>query len=278
MRVRNLLLVAVAALAVAMPARADLLLSFRTPNSPPTFPNSIPAAYSEANTTAIPLPNTVGLVMLPGETRYVNVALLSNATNPGPGQTFWNNQATMPQLATFGINMTFNGATADNPYIPLGTPPTLAENNANLRIQAGYGNALPGDPYPANFRQFVGLATGGLGLDGSFGLLDAASNPVNLVVVGTFRIVAGAPGSTDFVLSRLTTGGPGGPAQNNWQVTDNVTSMFLDTEVFSAAHPNFSLHVTVVPEPTSMCLAGVAFAGLGWRFRKLRNKTATATV
>src|SRR5262249_35807364 len=49
----------------------------------------------------------------------------------------------------------------------------------------------------------------------------------------------------------------------------------LDPIIVAAAHNNFPLYIQVaVPEPSSMCLAGLAVVGFGWR--KLRRKAVVA--
>jgi hypothetical protein len=270
MRVRNHLLVAVAALAMAMPARADLLLTFRTVNQNPATPTTnirndylpFPTPLAPANraTNAI-LPT--GLVMNVGDIRYVVVDFTANSTNMGPNQAQWTGNYGMTQ---YGMNMTFNGSTADNPYTPYGTPPTQTENLPNLSQQAPFGPAYPNQPYGPNYRQVLGLTTAPLAGNGD-GTLDEAC-------FFAFKITAVAPGTTNYVFSQYTAG-PGGAPTPVIVLSKNVagTDLNLDQELFSPAHPTFTLPVTVVPEPTSMCLAGMAFAGLGYRLRKLRKKT-----
>lgn len=270
MRLKNFVLAAMAALAITLPARADILLGFRTLNSPPALPTTpISSGLSMANTTA-----TSGLTMNPGDVRYVAVTVRVTPTNAGPVQNFWNSVSgttgDLNQLAVFGMSLTFNPAVADNPYIPLPTSgATLNENNANMRIQTAgqaYSNALPGDPFSAGWRNIVGTSLGGLQLDGANNLAE--------IPIAAFKIVATAPGTTNFTLSRMTLGGPppGGTQQQVWTITDGATTQSMDAEVFAGG--NFSLPVTVVPEPSSMALAGLAFAGMG--YRKLRRKKVTA--
>jgi len=258
-----------AAWAIVAPVRADVFLTFATLNSPPTSQtNAISSALTQASVT----PST-GLTMNVGDVRYVAVCLNANAVAPGAVQTFWNGTNTQGdpnQLVGFGMNMTFDHNFADNPFI---VSPTLVENNPNLRIQAagaGFANAYPNQPYPNDYRQHVALSTGGLTTDGNFNL---AGGPGSFVPISAWKIVATAPGTTSFVFSRLTSG-PGGALQNTWQIPDDSTmpptNRFLDPEVFSALHQNFSFPVTVLPEPSSMALCGLAVVGFGWR--KLRRK------
>jgi len=184
----------------------------------------------------------------------------------GPVQTFWNSDPGNIGLAGWGMNMSFDSSIADNPYIPLGTPATLNENNSNIRIQGaqnGYSNAYPNQPYGPGYRQHVALTTGGLTQDGA-GNLSTGTIPITV-----FKVVGVAAGTTNFVFGRLTAG-PGGASQNVWQVTDGSQNQFLDPEVFGGLHTTYSFPVTVVPEPSSMALCGLALVGFGWR--KLRRK------
>jgi len=274
MRLKNFVLAAMAALAITLPARADILLGFRTLNSPPANPSiAISSGLSMANTTA-----TTGLTMNPGEIRYVAVTVRVTPTSAGPVQNFWNSVSgttgDLNQLAVFGMSLTFNPAVADNPYIPLPmSGATLNENNSNMRIQTAgqaYSNALPGDPFSPGWRNIVGTSLGGLQTDGA--------NNVAEIPIAAFKIVAVAPGVTNYTLSRMTLGGPpgsGGAVQQNvWTITDGATTQSMDAEVFSGGAGTFTLPVTVVPEPSSMALAGLAFAGMG--YRKLRRKKVTA--
>lgn len=277
MRLKNFVLAAMAALAIAVPARAEILWSFRSLNTPPGNPTlPISASLTTSNTTAL-MSNSI--TMNPGEIRYVAVAIQVTPTAAGPVQNFWNSisgiTGDLNQLAVHGANLTFtNPAVADNPYIPLPSMgATLNENNSNLRVQAAgaaYVNALPGDPFSPGWRHIVGQTTGGLQLDGS--------NNLPTTVLAAFKIVAGTPGTSEFLISRLTTGGPMGTPQNVWTVTDGAVGQSMDAEVFTAANlAGRTLSVTVVPEPSSMALAGLAVAGFGWR-KLRRNKAKTETV
>jgi hypothetical protein len=249
----------------ALNVRAEVMLGFRTVNSPPLYPTDpISNFYTLANTSAIngPLSLTVG------EMKYIAVTLRATPTNVGPEQAFWNSSSSgSPNLLTnFGMNLTYNPAVVDNPYVPyvMGQA-TLTENYSNLRIQSansGFVVAYPNQPYPPGYRQIVGLTLGGLPLDGSYSLPETPIAVLKLVGVGS--------GDMNLNLSHLTLG-PNGNFANFWGVTDGLTSHLLDNEVFLGTNNTYSLqiHVTSVPEPTSLCLITVAFTIVGWRVRRL---------
>jgi hypothetical protein len=267
MRVKNLLLVVVAALATTLPAKADVLLGFRLldPLVAPVSPND---AISDSYLLSDGLPTT-GLVMTPGQVQYVMMTIRSTNTNVSPAQAVWYAPF---RLTTAGWNLTFDQNIVNNPYINVPPP---GSNDSNLFFQTPYGgDVFPqgASGYPAGYRQAVGLSTAGIRQPGT------APNAAILVErpLAVFKVVAGGPGSTALVISPLTSG-PGGPVQQNlWEVSENVpaTNQYLDNTIFNAAlgHGTYSLPVTVVPEPSSMALAGLAVVGFGWR--KLRRKKA----
>jgi hypothetical protein len=264
------MLAAMAAWAIVSPARADVFLTFALVPSPPA--PTTPSGNISNNITQGQVTPAASLTLNVGDVRYVAVSLNTNGTGMGPVQTFWNSDPGHIGLAGWGMNMTFDSSIADNPYIPLGSPtPTLNENNPNIRIQGaqnGYTNTYPNQPYGPGYRQHVALSTLGINLsnDPTYNMSTGQGTPITV-----FKVVAQAPtsGPTNVVFSRLTDG-PGGTFQNTWQVTDGSTNQFLDPEVFSNLHPNFSFPITVVPEPSSMALCGLALVGFGWR--KLRRK------
>jgi len=267
----------VAALATIMPARADVFLTFNSLLSPPATPTTaIPNNLGTGNINPTPL---TSLTMNPGEVRYVAICLNANAVGvtPNDWQSQWNQIdpfATHPGagLTGTGMNITFNPTVADNPMT------TGAAQNANFRVQTagvGYSAASLQTP-PAGLRQYGTLTTDGLYLganavDGS-NPPDFSLNPTPLLV---FKIVGGAAGTTNYTLSPLTqNANPNGSVQPifQWVDVERQTNAFGESTVFGGTHVTYQLPVTVVPEPSSMCLAGLAFAGLG--YRKIRRKFA----
>lgn len=287
MRMKHLLLATVAVLATVMPARADMFFQYRILDNPPTSGSAaIPADLQNFNALGDPGGNfdpsqytsaqTSPLIVGVGQTKYLLVTFRKTNTAPiGTEEAFWAANNTTYRLKSFGMNMTFDPSFINNPYIPLGTPPNLNENLSNIATQTPYGVIYPNQPYPANYRQ-VAAATGagGLAPNGSGTIGGTAGAPFF-----AFKIVGVAPtpdqiNGTPITFSQYTTG-PGGTSTPLWEISNDVAgqSHYLDSEVFGGAHPTFSFNVVVpTPEPSSMCLAGIAFAGLGWR--KLRRKKA----
>jgi hypothetical protein len=265
MKVRNLLLAAVAVLATSLPARAEIILGFRTmlpSEAPPAqglgingldIPDNSDPFGGNINSLGNP---TTGLTLNPGDSAYVQVTVRATATNVGPGQMAWGNLpngTNNTQLVIWGVRLTISDpSVATNPFI---FSPTLTENGENFSCQAPFLNAYPGQPFLGNFRDFAGLA-------GQSGIsANNVTHVVNERVVFTFRILAVAPGTSNFSVSQI-------PQQSLWTLAGGQT---LDAEIFNQP---YVLPVTVVPEPSSIALAGLAVAGFG--YRKLRRKTTTA--
>jgi hypothetical protein len=265
MKVRNLLLAAVAVLATSLPARAEIILGFRTmlaSEAPPAqglgingldIPdNSDFAGGTNINTLGNP---TTGLTLNPGESAYVQVTVRATSTNVGPGQGTWGSLlsgSTNTQLVVWGVRVNLsNPAVATNPFV---NSPTLTENAENFAAQSPFGNAYPGQPFTGNFRDFVGLSVG------SGIAANNATRVVNERVLFTFRVVGNTPGTANVSLSGLSS--------PTWTL---IAGQTLDSEVFNQS---YVLPVTVVPEPSSIALAGLAVAGFG--YRKLRRKTTAA--
>lgn len=90
--------------------------------------------------------------------------------------------------------------------------------------------------------------------------------------IAVMKIVAGStPGSGQISLFDLNTA----PTASGFGLLDGTN---LDSIIFgyngTTDTRNFPLFIAVAPEPSSMCLAGLAIAGFGWR--KLRRKAPVA--
>ncbi len=78
-------------------------------------------------------------------------------------------------------------------------------------------------------------------------------------VLFTFKVIAGsAPGNGMITLTDVN------PLVGNM----GTVMGFFDPIIFDPAHNNFPLYITVVPEPSSMALVGLAVAWVGWRKRR----------
>jgi len=280
MRMKHLVLATVAALATVLPARADLSLVFKTANVTPAANSPLRNDYQNFPSTGTgnrvsDIPTVGGvptLTMAAGSTKIVVVYMaLDSATNVGANEAFWAANTGTFSLKSFGMNVGFNPSLVDNPNFVPNPPVTLDENLPNLAGQGVFSLSYPNQPYPANYRQILGITTGGANYS-AYDLND--SGPGALFAM---RVVAGSTptAGTTITFSRYTAGAGGAPV-DNFELSNNVAgqSRYLDNEVFGGPHPTFGLNVVVtgVPEPSSMVLAGVAFAGFGWR--KLRRKKA----
>lgn len=297
MRVRNLLLAVAAMGAIVLPARADILLNWHVSSFVPTNPSDAP---SNAPGIVIPsnvalgaaltgpnagVPNSAGnpFQMVVGQVYFLQLAINGNATPPtnvgGQNQPNWgvynhgaNGNPTKSMIA-WGFDLNYPLAVCTNPV----TDTTGATNN-NFRVKNFdfQPDGAPGDgegssfgvAYPSGFTYNTGTTRVGA-LDTGTGLFSQSSGgllPDWLLC--TFKIRATAAGTGQIT---LTDPNPA-PTVGSFGLGDNTN---FDTILYNAGR-NFPLfvNVTAVPEPSSMCLAGLAVVGFGWR--KLRRKATTA--
>jgi len=249
-------LAAVAVVAAALPARADLVLEF--------------IEVGAINAPASTGPALTSLNMEPGTTRFLQIALRDttgntvawslngNDANPaGPGSL---------GLASFLLRFTGLPGIAENPA------PTAGNVNARLVDQINYGPLFAGTSPPA-FTNFGGL----LQFGSEPGAVPDPANQ-NRIALFNLRVNAIGAGAGAFTLSDSN---PAPSSIENSTIRDADlggvpnpgTIEGIDQLIFGPGSANvFSLPVTVVPEPSSMALAGLALAGFG--YRKLRRKKA----
>ncbi len=271
MRVRNLALACVAALATTLPARADIILGYAISSFVPAIPgNTVPPA------STIPLSSAVGTVVggpgqpgsspalrlnwNAGETKYIQVTIEGNANAPFlPAQSTWDG-GTLTGMIASALIFNYPAAIVTNPYnAPSGMNINANRSNAGSQSPLGVGHPLSftGPPgYNMGQTAITGADTGD-GVFANMGILPPT-------VLFTFKVVAGTTGGIGVItLTDIN------PLVGNM----GTTAGDFDPIVFAASHAAFPLfiNVTAVPEPSSMALAGLAFAGIGWR--KLRRKT-----
>lgn len=275
MRVRNLVFVATAALAIAMPARAALTLEFVQVASINAAASTAPAISSSIQTT----PATFTDV-------FVQVCLRDNLyAGPGTGTIPWQDNGGAGGAGSLGLSLFFNRFdTSSN--LAFNPSPTVPANAAIFTTAYGSltGGTMPG---PGGFTNFGGILNFGFepgfipqqdgsGPGGRISLynLRVRFNTTTTDVTGFINLRDQNPNAADF--TSLANADPGGP---NPGTTSVIDSLIFGGPAGGNGGPNvFSVPFTIhaVPEPSSMALCGLALAGFG--YRKLRRKTAKATV
>lgn len=254
MRVRNLALACVAAVAIAVPARADIILSYHLSSFVPALPTTLIPAND-------PLGPSVGaLNMTVGQTIFLQVAITGNNAAPyGAAQMNWDPGAG-GGMSSFGFIFNYPASIVAQPYV---APPPTNPNRPNANAMLPYSVAHPNTFTGYNMG---GTSIGGLDLGGG---LAAAAGIIPTTNIAVFKLTATNPGSGTIT---LTDQNPS-PTAGGFGLEDDTN---LDPTIFSIAHNSFPLSINVapIPEPSSMAFAGLALAGLGWR--KLRRKKVAA--
>ncbi len=276
MSVRHSALVCLAAFAIVMPARADVILGFRI-GAPPsgndqTNPIWIDNQLDPINDTNQPValgaPIVSPLVFLfYPQTIYLQVTIATNAnalSSPTPSfpQSAWTNTNSLKSFA-FGLSYPQNVV---NPFAPPIPPIDPDQNNHNARAIVPFATGNPST--------FTGYNMGSTALTGSttgVGVGAAAGQIAgNERVIAVFRLVLGSYGSGAISLFDLNTD----PTAAGFSLQDGQN---VDEYIFHPSHAN-SIQVIVtpfpLPEPSSMALAGVALAGIGWRKWRRRQTSA----
>jgi hypothetical protein len=248
-----LVLAAAAVMAAALPARAALVLEFiQVASTTATISNG---------------PALTNLTLDPGDTVFLQVALRDTTGNTLAWQTNGGN-AGPGSLGLGAFFVRFDGL----PGVAVNPSPTIA-TNARLVDPINYGTVTSGTS-PPTFTRIGGL----LNFGSEPGLVPdpAAQNRIGLF---NLRITALAGGSGTFTLRDPN---PAPTSVDNAVLADSDLGGFpnagtiigIDQLIFGATFlDTYTLPVVVTPEPTSMTLAGLALAGLGYR-KLRRNKVA----
>jgi hypothetical protein len=255
-----LVLAAAAALAVALPARAALVLEFIQVASTTEGPSSGPAL-------------TGTLTLNPGDVVFLQVALrdtLGSGPNVGqPGTVPWQTNGGLAGPGSVGLGaffIRFDGL----PGVAVNPSPTIA-TNARLVNPIDYGTVTAGTS-PPTFTRIGGL----LNFGSEPGAVPDPANQ-NRIALFNLRVQAIGQGSGVF---RLRDPNPAPTSVDNAILSDSDlggspnagTISGIDDLLFGASFTNtYDLPIVVTPEPTSLAFAGLALAGLG--VRKFRRKT-----
>ncbi len=267
MRIRNLVQACMVALAIAMPLQADVFLGYRIglppsgldQTNPLWIDNELDPIGGTNQPVALGTPIPVGgLTVTQGQTIFLQVTIATNAnalSSPTPSfpQSFWGGTNRLITIA-FGLNYPLG--VLNNPFQPPIPPTDPNQNNANARAVVPFGTSNPNTftGYNMGSTAILGVTTG-TGVGATAGMLSGVGERV----IAVFRMVAVAPGSGTISLFDLDTS----PTAAGFGL--QVAANNLDEYVFHPSHGTYPLAVTVVPEPSSMALAGLALAGVGWR-------------
>jgi len=247
MRFKMLLLASVAALAITMPARADLVFEYRLAPDQTDITNMTVGASPIAQ-----------LNMLQGDSVILQLVLRQTDAVVAPFFT----SAAGNRLIGWGFKFSYL------PGIAVHTPPV---------------NATIGNPDPLGNVNTVGIMTAGFsgeplttGSDAAAGftilrdltLSSGAFNANGLYALANVRVSASGPGVGLFRI------GDTGPSDD----IGTVNQPGMDPGIYDVPGGTFNLPVTVVgvPEPTSMVLVGLVVAGLGVRSRRKKTTEVVA--
>jgi hypothetical protein len=242
---------------------------------PPLNPNAGPASS---------IPAGLGT----GGTYFSNPRWLSTASGQAPipqmfGLVYW--EARIQGTVMGPANAPTGGAFIQGPSAVPGVDPDWGNNRiALVDPYAAFFNAGSSPPI---FSNFGGLRLTGRGTipNQNYG---ASMNAPEL---------GGRLALFNFEISTVGTD-PGGTYPitivDHWALNDfevyNANSLvgqineriILDSVIFSAAHPSYTLNVTVtatpVPEPSSFALVGMVLVGLGYKFKSRRAGDASLRV
>jgi hypothetical protein len=279
MRSKLFILAFAAMVTATVPAQAVLTLEWW---SGPSAANSLNATTSGSPSSLIGLRNYsftsagIAKIVAPinlnvGESRIISLVLRD--TDAGAGFTF-----DAFGLQTYAVSFGYapgvlEGTRDTNGNDNIATTVTVGNQGGNSAGSAtNPGNSQDNAPFAvANFDAshftvgnlffpvFAGFDEGGLGTNMLYKL-------ANIVITGAGN------GAGNLTMSKPTTPPP------TFGSTDGPNIVSYDSEVWGVGGTTvYSLPFTVVPEPSSMILAGMAVTGLGVRLRrKFRRETTTA--
>jgi hypothetical protein len=273
MRFKLFLLAAVAALATAMPARATIVLEWHLSTNQAattyaTAPNTDdgPGGSNEAGdypTIGVVGPLVTGPLNLNAGQTVILQAVLHQIDAVGPNTVNYNGPGT--QGTTSGGGLIGWGVRINNSQPTLATHVQPSANNLNTRGVNIYGfNGAGATIVTQGSNPTVGTTS-------AFSTVRDITtqdwyNEGDFYPLFNFRFQAGNTGGS----GTLTFVDPSGGADIGTQQQPN-----MDAAIFGGA-PSLTFNVTAVPEPSSMVLAGLGLAGLGYRLR--RKKVAKEEV
>lgn len=279
MRFKLFLLAAVAALATAMPARADLVFEWRLASvqppsaiaNPPQEGNTDPTTQGDYSTQVVagtPIAGNV-LNLAAGQTVFLQ-AVLRQIDNTGPDTFTYVPGAGGDTGGLNGGGLFAYGVRVNNSAPTLATHVQPSANNNNTRGVNVYGFSGAG---PTVVNATTGGSNPTVGSSSPFTIFrDVADtdwyqvNGIYPLFNFRFQAPASSPGGT----GTLTFVDPSGGADIGSPLNPN-----MDALIFPGA-PVLTFNVAAIPEPSSMVLAGLGLAGLGYRLR--RKKVAKEEV
>ncbi len=152
MRVRNLALACVAALAIVIPAQADVILGYRIGLPPsgldetnPLWIDNVLDPIGQSQPVALGPPIVGPLMMTEGQTLFLQVTIATNTSalsNPTPSfaQPAWTNSN---RLITFAFGLNYPLGVVNNPFAPPVPPVDPDQNNANARANVPFATGNP---------------------------------------------------------------------------------------------------------------------------------------